>query len=459
MNVDSSRFTLRVGALRSEHKRIAVGAAWIASFVLLGKMMAAGRDMALAWRFGLGEVVDAYQLAQTFVLWIPSMLVSTVVVVLVPTLVAMRHRPATERDLFARELHGASIVAGGLLGLVGVAMAPWGLPSLAGNLSPNAQLMASQLVRTTWPVAALTVLAGVYGARLMARGSQLNTLLEAIPPLALMVCVLLWPAEAGITPLVCGIGAGIALQTLWLAWLSWRSDGSRSTPTFSHVCTSWPEFARGTAVLLAGQVVMGFVIPVDQYSAGGLGSGAIAALTFANRLVGLLLGLGAVAFARAALPVMAELAVAGQAQRAHAISMNWAGVMLGAGVAVAMCAWPLAPWGVEVLFERGAFGHDDTELVCEAFRWGLLQVPFYFTALVFVQLLASRRRYDVIALLAATNLVVKVALNLTFVQSLGIRGLALATGLMYAWSSLCLYCAVERTSGAVTSLPDPRRAA
>jgi hypothetical protein len=47
------------------HARIALGAAWIAAYLLAGKLAAAGRDAAIAWRYGVSDVVDAYQLAKT----------------------------------------------------------------------------------------------------------------------------------------------------------------------------------------------------------------------------------------------------------------------------------------------------------------------------------------------------------------------------------------------------------
>src|SRR3546814_4343245 len=53
-------------------------------------------------------------------------------------------------------------------------------------------------------------------------------------------------------------------------------------------------------------------------------------------------------------------------------------LMMGAGAAAVAIAWALAPWGVALLFERGAFTADNTQAVAQVLRWGLLQLPFYF---------------------------------------------------------------------------------
>lgn len=47
-------------------------------FVLLGKLAGAVKEMAVAYRYGVSGVVDAYQLAFTVVTWIPGTLVSVI---------------------------------------------------------------------------------------------------------------------------------------------------------------------------------------------------------------------------------------------------------------------------------------------------------------------------------------------------------------------------------------------
>jgi len=151
------------------------------------------------------------------------------------------------------------------------------------------------------------------------------------------------------------------------------------------------------------------------------------------------------AIARAILPVMSELWAAGQMKRAANMSLKWAAFMLFAGALVAVIAWALAPWGIGLAFERGAFTPHNTHVVAEIFRCGVIQVPFYYAGLVLVQLLASQGKYSTIAAVGASNFVIKLALNPLLSASMGIIGIALATGLMYVWSACCLYFAVLRT--------------
>src|SRR5690606_38472749 len=147
--------------------------------------------------------------------------------------------------------------------------------------------------------------------------------------------------------------------------------------------------------------------PLDQYAASYLGDNANATLGYATRLLSLVLGLGAVSVGRAALPVLSDLAAQGQWQRVRRLSMQWSVGMVALGSELVLAGWWLAPWGVALVFERGAFTADDTVRVAEAFRWGLLQLPFFFGVLMLVQLLASQQRYRLMAVIAFANFALK----------------------------------------------------
>jgi putative peptidoglycan lipid II flippase len=430
--------------VHADHQRIALSAAWVGAFVLVAKMAAAARDVAIAWRYGVSDLVDAYQLASTLVFWLPITLLSTLTVVVVPMLVRLRQHDAAHRELFLRELQGTAILLGLVLAVSSLLFGQVFLPYLTDKLSPSSRALAWQMTVALAPLAMVSLVIGVSAARLMAHERQINTLLEAIPAAAILLCVLLWPSGAALAPLLWGTGIGIIAHGVWSWRLAAQVDGASATPRFSHCSSQWPEFYRAVGIMAVGQVVMSLITPLDQYSAAQHGDAAIATLGYANRLIGLFLGAGAMAFARAALPVMSDLEATGQSERAEDMSLKWALLMLAGGLAIAMLAWVLAPVAIGVLFEHGAFTRQDTGLVSGVFRWGVIQVPFYFVGLVLVQLLASRGHYGAISLFAASNFIVKLVLNISLSPRFGIAGIALATSLTYVWSAGCLWCFVMR---------------
>jgi peptidoglycan biosynthesis protein MviN/MurJ (putative lipid II flippase) len=182
---------------------------------------------------------------------------------------------------------------------------------------------------------------------------------------------------------------------------------------------------------------MSFTGIIDQFFAAHLGTGAIATLSYANRILLLLLGMGAMAVSRATLPIFSKAQAQG-GEHVNRVAIHWVRLMFALGVVTMLVSWLLAPWGVKLLFERGAFTAEDTIIVAEVLRYGLTQLPFYFAAIVLVSLLSSQGRYQAIALVAGSNLLVKLAALAIFTPVLGINGIAISTSVMYAAALLLL---------------------
>jgi len=427
----------------------------VAVFLVLGKAAGALKEMAVAYRYGISDAVDAYQFTMTMTNWLPVTLVGTLSVVLIPVLVRLRRAPAHERDRFVRELQGLALVMAVALAALTALAWPWVLRWLGGGLSAQVAGMTRELLLAFVPASALLLVAGISAARLRAHERHVNTLLDSVPAVAILAWVMLAAAPADdVGPLLWGTLVGYALQVAWLAWLAARADGGLwGAPVLSLRSPHWSGLMAAAGVMLVGQVAMSFVGPLDQYAAASLGANANATLGYAARLLSLVLGIGAVSVGRAALPVLADVQSRGDGARARTVALKWSMLMVAAGVAAVVVGWLLAPWGVALLFERGAFTADNTAAVASVLRWGLLQLPFYFGVLILVQLLASQNRYRVMALIAVANFGLKAALTLLLAPRMGAEGIMLATSLMYLLSYACYTAAALRVPPASPASP------
>ncbi len=409
----------------------------VAFFLLLGKFVGAFKEMAVAYRYGISEVVDAYQFTLTMAGWLPVTAIGVLSVVLIPVLVKLKRRSSEERQLFVRELLGITLVAGAALAVVLYFVWPWVLGWVGTDLTTNTRAMSQELMLAFAPVAFLTLVAGVSSARLRAHERHINTLLDSIPALVILGWVLLAATAADVGPLLWGTLVGYVIQSTWLLWLASRADNVSMIPRIGFQSPCWPQLVAAAGIMLVGQVAMSVVGPLDQYAAAQLGQNANATLGYANRILALILGLGAVSVGRAALPVLSDIHSRGDSAHARRTALKWSVLMVGLGFAAAAIGWLLAPWGVALLFERGAFTGQDTMRVAGVFRWGLMQMPFYFGVLVLVQLLASQNRYRIMALIAVANFALKAVLNPVLGSALGLQGVMLATAGMYALSYCC----------------------
>lgn len=439
--------------MHADHRRIAAGAARVALFLLVGKFAGAAKEMAVAYRYGVSDVVDAYQFTLTLASWLPVTLVGVLSVILVPVLVKLRHPSGTaERILFLRELQGWAWLTGALMGLALYMAWPWVLQTMGSNLSVASQQASSELMWAFAPAALLTLLTGISAARLRAHERHVNTLLDSLPALCILMAVLLAGSGQNVAPLMWGTLIGYLLQSAWQLHLSARADGTQHTlPCPGWQAQPWPHLMQAAGIMLIGQVAMSFVGPIDQYMAARLGDNANATLGYATRLLSLVLGLGAMSVGRAALPVLADIQARGEPDKARKTAIQWSLAMLGIGAMAVGIGWLLAPWGVALIFERGAFTPDDTQAVAQVVRWGLLQLPFYFGVLILVQLLASQQRYRIMAGIALANFALKAAMTFILAPVMGLTGIMLATGLMYALSYVCYVMAALHISRTITT--------
>lgn len=430
------RLAGRFAAAHPNHRRIAAGAVTIGLLTIIAKLFVAAREVAIAWRFGVGSIVDAYQLALTITLWLPMLLSSVMTVVLVPRFVALAR---ADRGHFVAELNAAVVI----LGLAAAGLAWWLAPGLSALLaSPGDQSMADgtgAISRRMIPVVFLTILIGYLSARLQARERFAYSVTEAIPALVIAGAVLAPFPATGESRLAWGTSIGLTVQALLLLAMTHRLDGGFGGLRVRQQSSEWKSLYPAFLVMAAGQIVLAVTIPIDQAFAARLGPGAVATLGYASRIIILVTGLATVVLARALLPVFSRSFSDSEFELGAKQARQWSKLLLVLGTVMAAFIWLLADWGVKFLFERGSFTATDSETVAHVLRFGALQVPFYLAGLAAVQWIAASGRYRHLMTIACFAVVIKVLMNLLLASSLGLAGLMIATAAMYAFSFACQY--------------------
>jgi peptidoglycan biosynthesis protein MviN/MurJ (putative lipid II flippase) len=403
----------------------------VASFLLLARLIGMGKEMAIAWRYGVGATVDGYVFVFSLVQWPLSITGSALSAVLVPLAVRLYHRAPLNVSCFRRELLGVVVLSALGLGAGAWLLLPWLVQQPWIGLTREQMVPAREMAAALAWVLPTGILSQLWASWLMARNSQLNSLLEGMPALTILVAVLL----AGTTgALVWGTLIGFALQP-GLLWLLLRCRGDVERPAISFRSSHWPEFSGGLAVMFVGLLLMSVVSLADQFFAAHLGPGALSTLGYCSRIVAVLAGLGATAIARSILPTLSRVHAEGKNDVART-AFKWGACLFCAGALLTVAGLWLAPDIVKLLFQRGLFTPQDTERVAELLRYALPQLPFYFFSVVMAHALLSQGRHAMLALIGAVSLVVKLGLSLLLVPRLGLNGLVLATAGVYLGSGV-----------------------
>lgn len=399
--------------------------------MLIGKLAGAAKEISVAWRYGAGETVDAYTFIFNLVTWPVAIWFSILSVVLIPLVTSLRQRDPAELKLFGQELMGVSLVSGLVFWSAAFWLIPLALRAGLTGLGDEALSQAIDASKLLATLAPLGIAISVLSAWMMACGRHGNTLLEAVPALTILIAVL-FSSRPDSNPLLVGTVVGFGLHFFTLAMWAEPTLGLPKL-RFGFSSTAWLGFSRGFVALAGGQVIMSLSSIVDQFFAADLPSGALATLNYANRILALFLGMGAIAISRATLPVLSEMRASGEGDLTK-ITLRWSWIMFMVGLVALLVGALLAIPMVALLFERGAFNYQDTRAVAMVFRFLLLQLPFYLAGMVLVSGLAAMGRYKAIAVGATVNLLFKCAFNLLVVHRFGLLGLAFSTAGMYVIS-------------------------
>ena len=430
-----------IQSMRAEHSSIVRGMGWLILYIVVGRIVAAVREIAIAARYGTGEIVDAYLFVFNLVTWPAAVWFGILSVVMIPAAARLRQdRPGTLPHLQGA-MQSASAGLGAALAIA-MAIVLWFVLAPSARLLPaSTASLAREMIIYLAPLLLVGCLSSLYSVWLMTVGSHANTLIEAVPPFVLLV-VVLSASVADAEALLWGTVVGFVLQlAVLLGYLG--SLGGLARPRLSGPSPQWRLLWWSIGVMAIGQVLSTASNIIDQFMVAPLGTGAIATLGYASRILALLTGLTALVVSRATLPVFSASAAA-KDRSLYRLCLSWSGLLFLLGLAGAAIAYLLAPWGVALLFQRGAFSAEDTVAVSQVFSFGLAQLPFYCGGLVLVSALAATGRYWLLTGIGALNLIVKVGANWMLIPVFGIAGVTLATGVMYAISTAIMLVVVVR---------------
>ncbi len=411
----------------NDNRRIATSLVIVSFFVLCTKSVSALKEMAIAWRYGTNGVVDGYLFVFELISFPIAIFFYVLTLFLVP-IISANAIETQDKKRFSAELFGLFL----LLGAIGYFITWLSVHTIincgAAGLSGQAHDTALAIIPGFALLIPIGLLVSLWSTWTMAHGGHRNTLYEGIPALVILAMVLIFAPASEV--LLWGTIGGFAIQAVLLA-LPLARTGKIEVPQVSFTASFWPSFRHGFIILLAAQTLLSVGILSDQFFAARLSEGSIASLGYANRILWLVLGLGATAISRAVLPVFGSISEFNNQHRGQMVK-RWVWITLLAGIIATVVGWMLAPWVVRELFQRGAFSASDSANVARLFRFNLLIVPFYLPFIVLVNDLVTQGRYATYAIFCGINLIIKITLLTVLVPAFGLIGIPLSSAFMFS---------------------------
>jgi putative peptidoglycan lipid II flippase len=406
---------------------------------VVAKLAGIIKELAVARSFGRSDGIDAFLIAFLLPSFVLNIGMSALGFALVPVFVETRQNLGLEpayRLLGNIMLLGIGVLVtvAALLGL----LAPIYLPLLGHSFSAAKLELTRELLYLLLPWIIFSGIATLASAVLNASE---KFALPALTPLftsCVTICLILLASHRwGVFTVAGGTVIGSLLEAALLLHLL-RKQGLRFNFHWLGFNARIRSVLAQYAPMLAGGILMGSTAVVDQAMAAMLPAGNVAALGYANRIIGGILNIGALALSTATLPYFSEMVAANDwAGCRHTLkrySLLVVAVTIPFTLLIIIFSRPI----VGFLYQRGAFTAADTELVSSVQIFYALQIPFYVWAMLFVRFITAIRRNDVLLYASAINLVLDVVLNLVLIRFWHVAGIALSTSIMYFLSFLMI---------------------
>ncbi len=408
-----------------------VRSAGIIGFITIAvRFLSFGREVAAAAVFGVGTDLDVFLIAYLIPAFLFYSILACAGPAIIPALINAQQRGGEKslRATIARA-NGAALIGFCGLSLLAAFASPLYLPLLASHLTPDKITLAQQWLLLLCLLVPLYGFAALWTAIANAQGIlALPACVPVLSPIVTIFMLFNYAESHGAWAFVNGMLLGAALEFLVMGYVLYRR-GLLVAPRLTASTNN--SFERSFATLFAGAAILGLIPATDQAMATSIGTGAITGIIFGGRLVSLTGSVGALALGAAVLPAFARLTA--EADWAALRKLVRRCVLLTLGLAVPICgfiSWFSLPI-IEIMFQRGQFSSEDTNLVANVQASYILQIPFYLGWIILARVLATLGHNTLLLMLSAGAAALNMVLNYFIMQIYGAPGIAAATAISF----------------------------
>ncbi len=430
---------------QSANRRIFAASVVVGTLSLLGLLAGLAKEIVVAHQFGRGDAVDAFLIAFMLPAFAINLVAGSLNSSMVPAVVHVTTRDSREDGvrLFSNALACTMALLLAVSALL-AAIFPLLLPLVAANFSPEKRALTQSLFYMLLPAITLSGIATAWSGMLNAgQRFAAGAAAPLVVPVSTIACLVLLAERWGIAALAAGTVAGMLGQCLLLG-IALRRQNLPVVPRWHGMTDATRRMIGQFAPMMVGALLMSSTALVDQAMAAMLDPGSVAALGYGGKVVSAVTGLGAMALGTAALPHFSEMIARNDHSGLRHSIVTYNRAILASSVVGTAALVLFSEAIVRALFERGAFGAEDTRVVAHVQALYLLQIPFYLVGTIYVRVISALGRNTILMWGAVISLPLNAAMNLVLMQHFGVAGIALSTSVVYLVSWIYLAWSVKR---------------
>ena len=401
------------------------------------KILAIGKEMLTAHRFGIAASLDVFNVTQAFpgimMLFFSGALVSA----FVPLYLEWRNRCSPEEaDSHATWLIFLTTAFFAVLALITLSLSPIIFQFIGYGFGPKEKQLSIVMGRL------LSLLILIDGAGILFRGilhARKMFLHLSVAPIFLNLMIiffLYFDMGLDIYVLVWGFLIGTLLKTIYMGFaLRYEGFSFRTTMPFDRtkVSTLWWL----TLPLLGSELIANSNLLIDQVMATQLPAGSVSTLRYAFRINDLPIQVVIAAISRAIFPFISEEFIAGRRDNLQNI-FKYSLIFVGFLTIPITCLMVLFSEDiVTLLLKRGAFDLDAARQTAQTLACFSLGLFFYAYTFINGTFFVALQKPKVLLYMGVVSIFLNIFFNFLFMHFFGVQGIALSTsatmGIISIW--------------------------
>lgn len=428
--------------------KIAKSAIGLMIATLLAKILGFGRELVLGSAYGISDYTDAYVIAYN----IPIIIFSVLGVGLSTTFIPMYHdiekqSGESESIKFTNNIFNIIFIICIVFSILGFIFTEPLVKLFAVGFTGEKLAIAVYFTKIIIIGMAFLGLSNLMTAYLQIKGNFVIPGLISLPQNIIIIISIIMSLKYGIGLLA--YGTVLAMISTFLFQLPFAYKNKYKYKLYLNV----KEESIKKMVFLLGPVLIGVAANqintiIDRNLASTLVDGSIAALNYANKLNGFVMGMFITSISAVVYPILSKLSTDSGKAKFNETIVNTLNSIILIVIPVAIGAISLSKPIVKVLFERGEFNETATAMTASAlacYSIGMIGIGIYDILSKAFFALKDTKTPLIIGTFIGVPL--NIILNLMLIKVMGHNGLALATSLATLVYTTIGFIALKRKIG------------
>ncbi len=422
----------------------------IMALASVSRILSAIKDILIASKLGSGVATDIYVVAFTAATFLIGIIGEGITITLIPLLqeVEMKEGNKEKMRFFNNIIHVVLLLVL-ILALAGWIVAPLLIKLFAKGFGGEEFELAVRMLRIGLPIILFIGLRSIFAGFLQSgHGFKSGAKSFVYNNLVYIFFLVFFIDRFGLEGLMVASIAAVFVQVI-IVYRTTRRLGYK----YEFILDFKDEYLKKALILIA-PIIIGISInqvnvTVDNSIASGLMTGSISVLTYANNIIGIIMGIFITSISTVMFPMLSEEYIKDNKGCYREIidqSIEFILLIIIPAMAILLIfAEPL----IRIIFQRGAFDTQATIMTSQALRYYSIGLIGMAMGLVFTRAYYSIHDTKTPMYYGAIGVIINIALDLILVRRLGYKGIAFATSISAILTAILLGIGLKRKMGSL----------